>query len=241
VITYRPLDADALARILDAHIHELQRHVHTRLGERSFEIEVTEPARQLLLQRGASPEYGARELKRTIHRMLTQPLAALVAGGRVEPGRRVVVARAEGADSLRLDVAERPAAPAARSAQPVVLILDDNTQLLELLRHGLTGRGISIVTATTVEEARQAAARGPVDLALVDVMLPDGDGLTVAFEFLRRWPNVRIVMMSGTELSPDEMAVCERQDIPVLRKPFLIRDVVSLVTSGVGKAAAAGS
>ena len=43
-----------------------------------------------LLERGTSAEYGARELKRTIHRHLTQPLAALVAKGDVEPGAQVV-------------------------------------------------------------------------------------------------------------------------------------------------------
>ena len=82
VITYQPLNTDALAEILDHHLGELQRHVHRRLGERSFEIEVSQAARQLLLGKGASVEYGARELKRTIHRMLTQPLATLVADRR---------------------------------------------------------------------------------------------------------------------------------------------------------------
>src|SRR5438093_7520877 len=71
VITYQPLDETSLSEILDHHIAELQRHVHTRLGERSFEIEVTPAARKLLLEKGASQEFGARELKRTIHRLLT--------------------------------------------------------------------------------------------------------------------------------------------------------------------------
>src|SRR3954465_5188105 len=59
VITYQPLDAAALSQILDTHIAELQMHVHTRLGERSFDVEVSEPARRLLLEKGASQEYGA--------------------------------------------------------------------------------------------------------------------------------------------------------------------------------------
>src|SRR5262245_60126008 len=79
VITYQPLDTPALAEIVNHHIEELQRHVFTRLGDRSFEIDVTPAAREVLLAHGVSPQYGARELKRTIHRLLTQPLAALVA------------------------------------------------------------------------------------------------------------------------------------------------------------------
>ena len=96
VVTYQPLDAEAIARILDHHIDELQRHVHTRLGDRSFEIEVSPAARDVLLSRGVSSEYGARELKRTIHRLLTQPLAALVASAQIAPGTRVIVDAADG-------------------------------------------------------------------------------------------------------------------------------------------------
>jgi ATP-dependent Clp protease ATP-binding subunit ClpA len=91
VITYQPLDAAALAAILEQHLDELQRHVNYRLGERAFTLEVLPESRQWLLRHGTSPEYGARELKRTVHRHLMQPLAALVAAGRIEPGMRVRV------------------------------------------------------------------------------------------------------------------------------------------------------
>jgi len=89
VITYRPLEQEALAEILDQHIEELQRHVINRLGPRGFGIEVPEESRRFLLKRGTSAEYGARELKRTLHRHVTQPLASLVAGGAIEPGSSV--------------------------------------------------------------------------------------------------------------------------------------------------------
>ncbi|HYL99122.1 MAG TPA: AAA family ATPase, partial [Blastocatellia bacterium] len=67
VVTYQPLDEEALSTILDQHIDELQRHVNTRLGIRCFTLDVSPEARQHLLQAGVSQEYGARELKRTIH------------------------------------------------------------------------------------------------------------------------------------------------------------------------------
>ena len=86
VLTYRPLEAASLASILDQQIAELQQHVHTRLDERSFDVTVSARARQVLLARGTSEEFGARELRRTVHRLLTQPLAALVADGAVSPG-----------------------------------------------------------------------------------------------------------------------------------------------------------
>ncbi len=91
IITYRPLEADSLAAILDQQIVALERHIRTRLEERAFDLEVSATARALLLRKGTSLEYGARELKRTILRLLTQPLAAMVESGQVEPGSTVHV------------------------------------------------------------------------------------------------------------------------------------------------------
>ena len=104
--TYQPLDELALAAILEHHVADLQRHVNTRLGNRSFEIDVSQAARRFLLERGTSAEYGARELKRTIHRHLTQPLAALVARGDVEPGAQVAIDWHEGQESLAITPGE---------------------------------------------------------------------------------------------------------------------------------------
>ena len=55
---------DELA-ILDKQITDLQTHVNTRLGNRSFTLDVPFEARQFLLRNGTSAEYGARELNRT--------------------------------------------------------------------------------------------------------------------------------------------------------------------------------
>ena len=87
IITYQPLTSESLSTILDQQISDLQNHVNTRLGARSFTLEVPFDARGFLLEKGTSAEYGARELNRTIHRHLTQPLATLVATSQVESGR----------------------------------------------------------------------------------------------------------------------------------------------------------
>src|SRR2546423_2810430 len=91
IITYQPLTPESLSAILDQQITDLQSHVNTRLGNRSFTLDVPFDTRQFLLQKGTSTEYGARELNRTIHRLLTQPLATLVATNQVNPGARVLV------------------------------------------------------------------------------------------------------------------------------------------------------
>ncbi|MFB3777363.1 MAG: AAA family ATPase [Bryobacteraceae bacterium] len=102
ILTYRPLDDQSLAEILDQHIAEFQQHVGARLGPRAVEIEVPAETRRAILRKGTSVEFGARELKRTLHRHLTEPLAALVAGGAIEPGSSVRLVFSEQEDRLVL-------------------------------------------------------------------------------------------------------------------------------------------
>jgi ATP-dependent Clp protease ATP-binding subunit ClpA len=104
VITYRPLDAEALEAILDQQLAALDHHVRDRLDDRMFEIEVEPAARQFLLEKGTSAEYGARELKRTILRYLTQPLAGLVERGAVDGGGLVRVDYTPGDSALEFSV-----------------------------------------------------------------------------------------------------------------------------------------
>jgi len=89
LVTYQPLDSAALSAILDQHIEDLQNHVDRRLGDRAFRIEVPARSRRFLLEKGASPEYGARELKRVLHHQLMQPLASLVVSGEIQAGASV--------------------------------------------------------------------------------------------------------------------------------------------------------
>jgi ATP-dependent Clp protease ATP-binding subunit ClpA len=102
MITYQPLSSASLAAILDQQMYDLERHIQRQLAERAFRIELTDSARAWLLRTGTSEEYGARELKRTIHRHLMQPLASLVVSGAVRPGQVVEVETAADGRTLVL-------------------------------------------------------------------------------------------------------------------------------------------
>jgi len=102
VITYLPLETRSLRIILDQLLEALEDHIDRRLDDRAFSLDVTDEAREFLLEKGTSKEYGARELKRTILRYLTQPLAAMVDRGDVEPESTVRVDLAPDGDTLRL-------------------------------------------------------------------------------------------------------------------------------------------
>jgi len=102
VVTYHPLGEDALRRILEHQLANLQRHITGRLGARAFRLDISEGARNWLIEKGTSQEFGARELKRVILRQLTQPLAALVASNRVPPGSLVHVTKRRGGEALSI-------------------------------------------------------------------------------------------------------------------------------------------
>lgn len=239
VVTYQPLNADSLAAILDHHITELQQHVNTRLGARCFTIEVTSESREFLLRKGTSAEYGARELKRTVHRNLTQPLATLVASGQIEPGCQVRVEVA--ADGTRLNIHNTGIiVPVERSANPSILIVDDNADLLRFLEQLMSEANWRIITAESEQQARALADGHRPNAALLDYMLPDGNGVELGVELLKRFPECQVIIMSGAPLPPEEQAISQASGFPVLRKPFLATDVMSLIRARLaGKNAAA--
>ena len=237
IITYQPLTPESLSTILDLQMADLQNHVNTRLGARSFTLEVPFEARQFLLTKGTSPEYGARELNRTIHRHLTQPLATLVATGQVNPGARVRVDIAESGDALSIRSVEGDEAEAP--AHPTVLLVDDNRDLLHFLERLMADAGWKLLTAESAAVAKKLAEKEKPNAALLDYMLPDGNGVELGCEFLQAQPQMLVIVMTGTILPPEEEALCEEHNFPVLRKPFLASDVMNQIRGRLTPAAGA--
>jgi len=241
VVTYRPLDEQSLQAILDQHIAGLQAHVNTRLGPRCFQIEVSDASRRFLLERGASAEYGAREMKRVIHRHLTQPLASAVARAQIEPGSRVVVEPAEDGQGLRLraqpGVSGGPH-PVVVRVRPAVLLVDDNHDLLGFLEQALAQEGYQPLTAESARAARRLIEQQSPAAALLDYALPDGNGLELALLLRRQNPNMDIVLMTGGAMSAEETELCAQFGFPLLHKPFLTADVTALLRNRIPRVTA---
>jgi ATP-dependent Clp protease ATP-binding subunit ClpA len=229
IITYQPLTPESLSAILDQQIVDLQNHVNTRLGSRSFTLDVPFESRQFLLRKGTSAEYGARELNRTIHRYLTQPLATLVATNQVNAGARVRVDVNEAEDKLNIRSQEETGVPAP--AHPTVLLVDDNRDLLHFLERLMADAGWTLPTAESATEAKRLMQEHKPNAALLDYMLPDGNGVELGVEFLQSAPQMLVIVMTGTILPPEEEALCEEHNFPVLRKPFLASDVMNQIRS----------
>ena len=237
IVTYQPLDQESLEAILEHDLKALQSHVNSRLGERCFEIEVTPESRQFLLRKGVSQEYGARELKRTMHRELTQPLATMVARGDVSPGALVRVSSANTNDKLSFTI---EAGQQRRAGScPSILIVDDNHDLLLFLAVELKEAGWEMLTAENATQARELFNRAQPSVVLLDYMLGNDDGLQLGLEFQRQLPLAQIIMMTGGGLTEEGLMICEAADVPVLYKPFLASEVLNLIRGRVFHARAA--
>jgi ActR/RegA family two-component response regulator/energy-coupling factor transporter ATP-binding protein EcfA2 len=240
VITYQPLDSEALALILDQQIVDLQKHVNSRLGDKCFSIEIGDESRTFLLEKGTSPEYGARELKRSIHKFLTQPLATLVIESKIPPASTVRVLISESKDSLTFETttAERPRAV----SRPTILIVDDNRDFLRLLSLELTEAtkwGVS--TAQSFAEAEPIQAAASIHFALLDLILPDGNGIDLGVKLREREPDIHIAIMTGGELTTAEENECRKHRFDIVNKPFLPQQIVSLVRERVIKSVQASA
>ena len=85
MVIFRPLGAAQMGQILELRLNEVRK----LLEDRQISIELTEPARQLILASGSDAAYGARPLKRALQRMIQDPLAIKILNGEVLHGAHV--------------------------------------------------------------------------------------------------------------------------------------------------------
>ena len=85
IVIFRPLGTAQMSKILELRIAEVSK----LLEERQISLELTEPARQLILAAGSDAAYGARPLKRALQRMIQDPLAIKILNGEVLHGAHV--------------------------------------------------------------------------------------------------------------------------------------------------------
>jgi ATP-dependent Clp protease ATP-binding subunit ClpB len=105
MVIFRSLGNAQLSQILELRLNEL-RHM---LEDRQISLELTEPARQLILAAGSDPAYGARPLKRALQRMVQDPLAMKILDGEILHGAHVRIDADRNSNHLRFEPMGREA------------------------------------------------------------------------------------------------------------------------------------
>ena len=100
-----------------------------------------------------------------------------------------------------------------------VLVCDDEPQILRALRVILRDAGFEVVATATAEEALDAVAVRPPDAAILDLILPDGDGIEVC-RSIREWSEMPILVLSAVGEEAEKVRALDAGADDYVTKPF---------------------
>ena len=122
--------------------------------------------------------------------------------------------------------------------EPRVLVCDDEPQIVRALKVVLREAGFAVEATATASEALDAAAVRPPDAAVIDLMLPDGDGIDVCRQ-LRAWSRMPILVLSAIGDEDQKVAALEAGADDYVTKPFGPRELVARLHAVMRRAGAA--
>jgi ATP-dependent Clp protease ATP-binding subunit ClpB len=103
IIVFRPLGKEQLVRIVDLRLEDVRR----LLADRKISLELTDGAKELLFTQGYDPNFGARPLKRSIQKLVQDPLALKILDGEVLHGDHIIVDTDKTSGKMHFEVSQR--------------------------------------------------------------------------------------------------------------------------------------
>jgi len=119
-----------------------------------------------------------------------------------------------------------------------VLVCDDEPQIVRALKVILRDAEFEVTTAETAAEALDRAAVRPPDAAIIDLVLPDGDGVEVC-RTLRQWSEMPILVLSAVGEEEQKVRALEAGADDYITKPFGARELVARLNAALRRAAPA--
>jgi two-component system, OmpR family, KDP operon response regulator KdpE len=117
-----------------------------------------------------------------------------------------------------------------------VLVCDDEAQILRALRVILRDAGFEALPANSLEEALDVAAVGRPDAAIVDLVLPDGDGVELCAR-LREWSQMPIIVLSAVGDEDAKVRALAAGADDYITKPFGPRELVARLQANLRRIA----
>ena len=121
--------------------------------------------------------------------------------------------------------------------EPLVLIVEDDTQMQRFLRAALSANGFRHLEAVSAAEALALAPSHNPDLVLLDLGLPDGDGLDVTRR-LREWSRTPIIVLSARGREDDKVSALDAGADDYMTKPFGTGELLARMRVALRHAAA---
>jgi two-component system, OmpR family, KDP operon response regulator KdpE len=114
------------------------------------------------------------------------------------------------------------------SRNPMLLIVEDDAEMLTFLKPSLAAHGFKMLVTGTVGEGLLAARTHPPELILLDLGLPDGDGIDFTRR-LRRWSKVPVIVISSRRLDEEKVEALDAGADDYLTKPFGIGELLARI------------
>lgn len=114
----------------------------------------------------------------------------------------------------------------------VVLIIDDEVQIRRMLRLSLDAHGYQVKEATTGQEGLQQAVLARPDLIILDLSLPDMDGLEI-LKKLREWNQTPVIVLSVRDAEKDKVELLDAGANDYLTKPFGMDELLARMRSAL--------
>jgi len=113
---------------------------------------------------------------------------------------------------------------------PRVLVVDDESTLRTAIFRALDRKGLQVLTANRIEEAKLfAQGEQSLDLALVDLNLPDGDGIDLMTHLKRVHPSCEVIILTGHGTIESAVRATQNGAFHFITKPFNMDEIISLV------------
>jgi two-component system KDP operon response regulator KdpE len=111
---------------------------------------------------------------------------------------------------------------------PVILVVDDEPQILRVLRTGLPPRGYQVRTASGGEEALEEIRKEMPDLVILDLVMPEMSGLEVC-QRVREFASIPIIVLSAKGSESDKVAALDSGADDYVTKPFGMNELLARV------------
>src|ERR1700742_3052295 len=121
------------------------------------------------------------------------------------------------------------------AARPRVLVCDDEPQILRALRVILRDGGYEALPAGSGQEALDVAAVNSPEAAIVDLLLPDGDGVELCRR-LREWSALPVIVLSATRDEHNQVRAFEAGADDYMAKPLRPRELVARLLAKLRRA-----
>ena len=121
-----------------------------------------------------------------------------------------------------------------------ILVCDDEPQILRALRVILRDAGFEVITAASAEEALDTSAVRPLDAAILDLVLPDGDGAEVT-RSIREWSEMPILVLSAVGEEAEKIRALDAGADDYVTKPFGPGELVARLNAVLRRAGGIGT